>query len=110
MALAVLMVAGLPVLALGQEGLATVERDRWEERTMARADRLLSALALLGRDELNQRIGRHEMAGFMVAIQRPDPWFYRIAIEDLEFEGVEVLVTVLHRPVDWGSSGPPDPR
>jgi hypothetical protein len=59
---------------------------------------VLTATALLSRDDLDRRLGRHPIGQFIVEVQRPDPTLYRIAIAEGRAPEVEALVTVVYRP------------
>ena len=60
-------------------------------------DRVLTALTLLTRAELDRRLGRHPLGELMVDIQRPERTLYRIALAQQESPQVEDLVTVVYR-------------
>ena len=84
-ALAILSTAGVAFVGLGR---AAVE-----------ADRFLTATTLLRRQELDERLGHHEVGEFVVHIQRPEPTLYRLAIAETVAPEVELLVTVVYRPL-----------
>ena len=97
MALVILSAAGLSVVGVLDAGLASERDARARERTLAAEDRILSAMTLLARSDLDQRIGRHQIGEFTVSVQRPERTLYRIAISDMRSVQVEDLVTVVYR-------------
>jgi prepilin-type N-terminal cleavage/methylation domain-containing protein len=112
-AITVLGIAGGAIGGLIREAMAAERFALLEERVLASADRVLIAMSLLGRSELDQRIGRHAVGEFSVEVQRPRPTLYRIAIAPIGAPDVPLLITVVHRAKDDGptvrrSDGPPD--
>lgn len=97
-ALTVLGTAGLATVAVLGAGLQDAARARQRETEMATASRVLTALTLLTRDELAQRVGQYPLGEFLVRIQRPAPALYRIALVRADAPALEVLVTVVYRP------------
>lgn len=96
-AMTLVMLLGLPALALSRAAVSAVTQATREETLTARADRALATMALLRRGELDQRLGWHRIGGFAVNIQRPEPGLYRVAVADTTAPGVELLVTVVYR-------------
>ncbi|HEV8381580.1 MAG TPA: hypothetical protein VGQ29_08345, partial [Gemmatimonadales bacterium] len=78
-------------------GLRAEREARERERILAAEERVLAALTLLNRSELDQRIGRRQIGEFIVDIQRPEPRLYRIALLQQQSPQVEDLVTVVYR-------------
>src|SRR5712691_12275331 len=68
-ALAILSGAGLALLDLVTGGLRAERDARERERILAAEERVLTALTLLKRDELNRRLGRHRIGELIVDIQ-----------------------------------------
>ena len=64
---------------------------------MANEDRVLAAMTLLKRVDLDRRIGRHEVGEFVLDVQRPERTLYRIAVAQTSAPQVEDLVTVVYR-------------
>ena len=96
-ALAVLATAGTAlVAALGAALRSEAELAR-RETTLAAADRVLTAMTLLTRNDLDQRLGSHPVGEFIVSVQRPRPELYRIAVAEAAAPEVETLVTVVYR-------------
>src|SRR6266480_1737614 len=96
-ALVILSGAGLALLDLVTAGLRAERESRERERVLAVEDRVLTALTLLKRDELDRRLGRHPIGELIVDIQRPERALYRIAVSQQESSQVEDLVTVVYR-------------
>jgi len=96
-ALAILSGAGLALLDLVTAGLRAERESRERERIVAVEDRVLAALTLLTRAELDRRIGRHPLGELIADIQRPERTLYRIALAQQESPQLEDLVTVVYR-------------
>src|SRR2546429_2040858 len=96
-ALAILSGAGLALLDLVTAGLRAERESREHERIVAVEDRVLAALTLLTRAELDRRIGRHPLGELIADIQRPERTLYRIALAQQESPQLEDLVTVVYR-------------
>lgn len=103
-ALTMVALFGLPALSLSRAMISALTDAAHEERLASRADRTLAVVALLKRKELDQRLGRHQLGGFTVNVQRPEVGLYRIALADTTAPDVELLVTVVYRPAE---SAPP---
>jgi len=96
-ALAILSGAGLALLDLVTGGLRAERDARERERVLAVEERVLTALTLLKREELDRRLGRQPIGELIVDIQRPERTLYRIAVVQEESPQVEDLVTVVYR-------------
>ena len=96
-ALAILSGAGLALLDPVTAGLRAERESRVRERVLAVEDRVLTALTLLTRTELDRRLGRHPIGELMADIQRPERTLYRIALAQQQSPEVEDLVTVVYR-------------
>ena len=97
-ALAIVGTTGLSVLGLLASGVRAGREDAAREQTLSRAERTIAAYALLGREDLDRRIGKHPVGEVIVSVQRPERALYRVAVALTESEHVEELVTVLYRP------------
>lgn len=95
-ALAILATAGVGLITLLAQATQTRAAVQAEERRVADASRLLTATTLLTQAELSQRIGSHRVGPYIVAVSRPAPTLYRVAIAGADSSGVELLVTVVH--------------
>jgi len=96
-ALAVLSGAGFALLDLVTGGLRAERDARERERVLAVEERVLTALTLLKREELDRRLGRHPIGELLVDVQRPERTLYRIALAQASSPQVEDLVTVVYR-------------
>ena len=96
-ALAILSGAGLALLELVTGGLRAERDARERERVVAVEERVLTALTLLKREELDRRLGRHPIGELVVDIERPEPTLYRIAVLQAISPETEDLVTVVYR-------------
>jgi hypothetical protein len=96
-AVVILATAGIGLVELVGSGLRAERDARQRESTLATEERLLSALTLLNRKELDQRIGRRRVGEFVVDVQRPEKTLYRIALLQEQSPQVEDLVTVVYR-------------
>lgn len=97
-ATAILGIAGLGLLELATANIQAVRGAAERERAFADAERLLTAYALLTREDLDRRLGQRDVGPYVVEIQRPERPLYRVALRRHEAPEVEVLVTVLYRP------------
>jgi hypothetical protein len=97
-ALAVLTAVGLPLTALAGAALREQGALTGRDETLTRAESAMITTVLLSRIELDQRLGHHEVEGFAVDIQRPEPELYRIGIAERSMADRELLVTVVYRP------------
>ena len=96
-ALVILATAGTSLAELVGSGLRAERESRIREATLATEERLLVAVTVLNRRELDQRIGRRQIGEFIVDVQRPEPTLYRIALVQAQSPAVEDLVTVVYR-------------
>ena len=96
-ALVVLATAGIGLVELVGSGMRAERDARLRESSLTTEQRLLSALTLLNRQELDQRIGRRPIGEFVVDVQRPERSLYRIALLHEASPELEDLVTVVYR-------------
>lgn len=96
-ALAILGSAGSALLALLHQAVATQRVLHQEELELEAADRVMTAMTLLTRGDLDRRIGSHEVGEFSVGVERPEPGLYRVAVATQLAPDRELLVTVVHR-------------
>ncbi len=97
-AVAILATAGIAVLELSSASIRAMAEAQDREQVLGDEERLLAAHTLLGKRELDQRLGIREAGAYLVEIQRPEPALYRISVRRLEIPAVEDLVTVVYRP------------
>ena len=93
------ILATVAVAMLGAIAAATAVDGRFQaaEREMARADRLLAGDTLLGRTDLERRIGTAPAGEFIVVVTRPERELFRVAIARGPTGQRELLVTVVRR-------------
>jgi hypothetical protein len=96
-ALLILATAGLALTELVASGLRAERDSRAREELLKTEERVLAALTLLKRSELDQRLGRRLIGEFLVDIQRPEATLYRIALLQEQSPHSEDLVTVVYR-------------
>lgn len=96
-AVAILGTAAVGFVSLIAAGTQATIAGAGRERRLADEERLLAAYTLLGRQDLDRRIGRHAVGPYVVEVQRPERTLYRIAIADQQSPQVEDLVTVVYR-------------
>src|SRR2546425_12251211 len=96
-ALVILMTAGVALVGLVGAGLRGEAEARGRERELAEEERVLTAMTLLRREDLDRRLGRHGVGELVVDVQRPERTLYRIAVAQDRSPQVEELVTVVYR-------------
>ena len=96
-AMVILSAVGLSAVSLSHAALARHADAREREREVVRAERVLATMSLLEKGDLDIRLGERSVAGFVVAVQRPEPALYRIAVRRPP-RSAELLVTVVYRP------------
>lgn len=104
----VLLEVLIALVILALVGLASIERldaalrgqaeIMERERTVSTAGRVLTALTLLQRKDLDQRIGTSLVGEFVAIISRPEAGLYRIGIAVARVPSQELLATVVYRP------------
>jgi type II secretory pathway pseudopilin PulG len=96
-ALVVLSAAGLGVVSAVGAGLRGERDAQTREHVLAVEERVIAALTLLTREDLDRRIGPHPIGEFVVDVERPEATLYRIAIAQAASAHLEDLVTVVYR-------------
>jgi type II secretory pathway component PulJ len=97
-ALAILSIGGLSTLVLVDESLRAEREAQVREELITISSRVLSAMTLLQRGELDQRLGSHDVGELMVRVTRPEKSLYRLAIAEKKHPDVDLLVTVVFKP------------
>jgi len=101
-ALVVLSAAGVSTLGYLTAFVDAQARLQQREAELLRADRLLTATALLDRADLDLRLGVRTVGDLVVSVNRPQPALYRIAVSPATVPEAELLVTVVFRPESPG--------
>lgn len=96
-AIVILSIAGLSLVELVTQGTATAATERAREAEQMDEDRLLAAMTLLNRSDLDIRIGSRTVGLYVMTVARPERTLYRIAIGRETAPNVEDLVTVVFR-------------
>lgn len=96
-ALAILTFAGAGWIGLLAGHARALTALRLREREMADEQRLLTAYAVLSRQDLERRLGARETGPYLVSVQRPDRLLFRVSIARRTAALVEDLVTVIYR-------------
>ena len=102
-AIMILATTGLGFAGVLRESLAATRAAREREATVATADRILIAMSLLKRPELEQRLGRRVIGEFLVDVDRPEETLFRIAVFGVDAPELPLLVTVVYRSRPEGS-------
>lgn len=97
LALAILSSAGLGLVEVVSAGLGAERDAREREHVLAVESRVLTALTLFRREDLDRRLGRHTIGDVSVDVERPEPTLYRLALAQASAPDVEDLVTVVYR-------------
>jgi hypothetical protein len=98
LALAMLTGSGLVTIGVVRQALAIESGLRSREAVILDADRVLTAMSLLSRSDLDRRLGDREVRGFGVRVSRPTATMYRVSVRENRAASGELLVTLLHRP------------
>lgn len=96
-ALTLLLVGGMSVVSVLRAAVQSEAALAAREARLREADRVLAALTLLRKVDLDRRLGRHSAEGFVADVRRPEPGLYRIALLQGDSATTELLVTVVHR-------------
>lgn len=98
-ALAVLAMIGSAAAWQASEAIATVQRTHQREREVRAANRLLTAVSLWPRDDLDRHLGSTKQGVWRLRIDRPAPTVYAITLAD-SATGTVLLATALFREAD----------
>ena len=99
-ALVVLIAAGLPLLSLSRQSVASDQHAQAAEARLEGANALLNAHALLRRRDLDIRLGERTVGSFIVRVARPEASLFRVAVVDTTPDRPELLVAVFYTPDD----------
>ena len=96
-ALMILSVVGIAAVQGVRTAIATIIAAANAEREAEAAGRVLGALTLFTRNDLDQRLGRRTVGEFLVSIQRAEENLYRIGVAPARTPSRELLMTVVYR-------------
>ncbi len=96
-ALTIFGIAALGALEQLAQLAQTQRHNTARELLLADEDRLMTAVSLLTREDLDRRLGRRQVGPLAVDIQRPRPALYRVEIGSAAFS-LPDLTTLLYRP------------
>jgi type II secretory pathway pseudopilin PulG len=97
-ALVILATAAMSVLGLVAQSAEQARRAEEAEHSLAEAERLLIAMTLLVRRDLDLRLGRRTAGSLVVEVQRPHPVLYRVSVARSDAPDSPDLVTLVYRP------------
>jgi Tfp pilus assembly protein PilX len=97
-AVVILTAVGLSLVALTAAGARATATVSDREHEQMDEDRLLAAYSLLGRGDLDLRLGSRSVGPYVVAVERPEPALYRVAVSEQRSPAMEDLVTIVYRP------------
>ena len=96
-ALAIVSTSGLAAVQLVQYSLQSEASMNRREAEMAQGERLMAALTLLTRKDLELRLGAHPVGEFIVTVQRPERALFRVGLATTAAPEAELLATVVYR-------------
>ncbi len=96
-ALTILAVAGIAIMQLARESVATVARTRASGTALERASDFLEAVALWPRADLDRHLGGRPEGAWRLRVERPSPTLYTVVLMDSARARV-LLSTTLYRP------------
>lgn len=96
-ALAIVGTVGLAVAAMASDRAAAVSRAQEREREVREASRLLTAVSLWPREDLDRHMGASRQGWMNLVIERTAPDLFSIAIQD-GTSAQPLLRTALFRP------------
>ena len=97
LAVTILSLIGVSSVAFISTTIEAQARLHEREVEMAQAERVLTAMALLSRADLEQRLGRREISRFVVWVDRAEPSLFRIGIAPSSQPMTELLSTLAYR-------------
>jgi type II secretory pathway pseudopilin PulG len=97
-AVAILATAAVSVVGLLAQSAQHEQRAEEVERRLADQERLLTAMTLLSRDDLDRRLGQRSAGPYVVDVQRPTRVLYRVSIALGDSALWPDLVTLIYRP------------
>jgi type II secretory pathway pseudopilin PulG len=96
-ALALLASAGLAAVGMAAEASGAVARARAAEVETRQAARLMDAVSLWPREDLDRRLGDRRQGPFVLRIGRPDPELYTAVLADSATRRVLLSTSLFRR-------------
>ena len=96
-ALTVLAIIGSAAAWLATDSMRSVNRTHEREKNVREAARLLTAVTLWPREDLDRHLGRRRQGPWMMEVDRTDPIVYVVTLTDTASTAI-VLRTALFRP------------
>ena len=96
-ALTIFALAAVGIVALLAQTTDVERRAEFAEQRLADEERLLAAVTLLTRDDLDRRLGRRTAGPYVVEIQRPVRTLYRLTVALGEAPEAPDLATLVYR-------------
>lgn len=97
-ALVILGTAGANAVAVLVESTDGFQQVAREERDVQDQSRLLTAISLLSRSDLEQRLGERLAGPYTVEVRHPEVEIYRVRVRSLGQPPSQALETALYRP------------
>lgn len=97
-ALLIFSTAAVSVVGLLDQSTEHERRAEAAERRVADEERLLTAMTLLTRDDLDRRLGRRTAGPYVVETLRPTPVIYRVTVGLADAPDAPDLATLVYRP------------
>lgn len=97
-ALTIFATAALGLVSLLAQSAEHERRAEDAERVLADEERLMTALSLLLRSDLDLRLGSRTAGPYVVEVQRPAAALYRVSIARADAPAAPDLVTLAYRP------------
>jgi hypothetical protein len=97
-AVAILATAGMTLVSLLAQSADHERRAEEVEQRLADEERLLTAITLLSREDLDRRLGRRTTGPYVVEVQRPTRVLYRVTIASADSAARPDLATLVYRP------------
>jgi hypothetical protein len=96
--LVILALAGAAMIRVLSQSVLDADATAQRELEMAAVERALVTASMLDRSDLLDRLGSRTLGEFVMHVERPERYLFRIAVARLETPDVEELVTVVFRP------------
>lgn len=97
-AVTIFATAAITAVSLLAQAADHERRAEETERRVGDEERLLTAMTLLTREDLDRRLGRRTAGPYLVEVQRPTRALYRVTVASGESPEVPDLATLVYRP------------